>query len=1243
MKTKTTLFPCIGVASMGSRILPALLAVLSLLPAGRATAQITITVTSTADSGAGTLRAALAGAASGDTIDATGVSGSILLTSGELLVTNNVTLLGPGPTNLAVNGNAASRVFNISGTVVTIAGLTITNGRSLGSGGGIFTGPGTVTVSNCAFSGNSARYGGGIFGNHSILTVSTCTLSGNTASSNGGGIFINHGTLTVSNCTLIGNLASNDSGGGIYNYARASGDGTMQIVSSTLIANLAGYGAGIYNDGQLGGKATLTVSASTFSSNSASRWGGGIYNDGSSGTGIVQVTDSTLSGNSAQYGGGIENDGYKGSATLTVSASALSGNSATNGGGGIYNNGESSGNAALTVSNSTLTNNSAQYGGSIYNDGQNGSAPLTVSGSTLSGNSASANGGGIYNNGGSSGNAMLTVSNSTLSGNSAGVGSGGGIFNDGTSSGTGTVQVAASTLSGNYATYDAGGIYNNGQSGKATLNVSASTLSGNGASYDAGGIYNDGRSSGNATLTMSGSTVSGNWAGYDCGGIYNDGRNGSATLTMSASTFSGNSAGYAVGGIYNDGRNGSATLTVSASTLSGNSANYVVGGIYSDGTDGSANVEIGSTILKSYGNIVAASGTVSSDGYNLASDGGGGFLTGAADQINTDPMLGPLQDNGGPTFTHALSPGSPAIDMGKNFNGSATDQRGLPRTVERFCVANAPVGDGTDIGAFELQQPCPVTLPLVFTVVHGFTAPVGNNGDGASPSAGLILSDGTLYGTAYSGGSSGAGTVFAVNTDGTGFTNLHSFNPSDGVSPSSGLILSSNTLYGTAFNGGSSGNGTVFAISTDGTGLTNLHSFTQEVIPCSNGSCPSNYWCVGGICVPINGSPCLNGSCPSGYQCNGGICVPIVVRPICPVCDPCAHCVCSTLECHCVTDQGGGCGGALPEPKAARQATAGTFIPINFDGAHPIGGLVLSNNTLYGTATAGGSSGAGTVFAVNTDGTGLTVLHNFSGGSDGASPWAGLILSGSTLYGTTYSGGTSGYGTVFAVNTDGTGFTNLYSFTGATDGANPRAGLILSSNTLYGTAFAGGSWGHGTVFAVNTDGTGFTNLYSFTGATDGANPSAGLILSGSTLCGTASSGGTSGYGTVFAVNTDGTGFAILHSFAGSDGANPSAGLILSSNTLYGTTTSGGSSGNGTVFSISFRPQLTITPAGTNFVLTWPGNIAGFDYTGYTLQSTANLGSPEAWTTNSPAPVVVNGQNTVTNPITGPQQFYRLVQ
>src|ERR1039457_4818351 len=248
----------------------------------------------------------------------------------------------------------------------------------------------------------------------------------------------------------------------------------------------------------------------------------------------------------------------------------------------------------------------------------------------------------------------------------------------------------------------------------------------------------------------------------------------------------------------------------------------------------------------------------------------------------------------------------------------------------------------------------------------------------------------------------------------------------------------------------------------------------------------------------------------------------------------------------------------------------------NSDGYGPNGSLILSGNTLYGTASQGGSWGSGTVFAVTTDGSDFTNLHSFTAtsgsypnytNSDGNNPSAGLILAGNTLYGTASSGGTNGNGAVFAINTDGTSFTNLHSFSAEatnslgrhtnSDGYNPVASLILSGKTLYGTASEGGTNGYGTVFAINTNGTGFTTLHSLTNS-NGANPSASLILSGSTLYGIG--------GNVFAVNTNGSNFTVLMTFPGgvvydpdngtetnSVGYDPVGSLLFSGNTLYGAT------------------------------------------------------------------------------------------
>jgi hypothetical protein len=554
----------------------------------------TIVVTNTNDSGPGSLRNALAVANDGDTIDATGVSGTILLTSGELQISHSVTINGPGAGTLAINGNATFLVFGIFASDVTISDFTITNGL-----GGISNGPGTTTtVSNCSISGN---FVGGI----SNSTGGLCCA-----------------TLTVSDCTVSGNV-----GGGIQNIA-ADGQATLIIANSTI------------ND------------------------------------------------NSATSGGGIQNlaSGEPSFASVTVTNSTLTGNSAIDNGGAIFNNAQFPSFATVMITNSTISDNSAANGGGISNGNE---GEITVDDGGVVNNTGEFVGGGIA----SDGDGTLTMTNSVISGNFSGridigPGGGGGVY---VFAGGGTVTMKNSVISGNGTTGSGGGM---AVEDGVTVIITDTTISDNAASNpnllftSGGGIACAG------PLTVMNSTVTDNSAGLG-GGLV------TGALTVVNSTISGNVASSTLGGggIYCSG-----SATVTNSTISANAAEPGDGGaIHNLGT-----AQIGDTVLNagaSGGTIFNDGGTVTSLGYNIASDNGGGVLIGPGDQINTDPMLGPLQDNGGPTFTHALLPGSPAINAGDpSFTPPPFfDQRGPG--FER-------VVDGRiDIGSFEVQVITPTPTP----------------------------------------------------------------------------------------------------------------------------------------------------------------------------------------------------------------------------------------------------------------------------------------------------------------------------------------------------------------------------------------------------------------------------------------------------------------------------------------------------------------------------------------------------
>jgi hypothetical protein len=363
----------------------------------------------------------------------------------------------------------------------------------------------------------------------------------------------------------------------------------------------------------------------------------------------------------------------------TVSISGLTvtnGSAGSENGGGILND-----HAILTMDNCAVQNSGGFVGGGIYNDGSAGSAALTILNSTVTLNGALYAGGGIYNDADNKGNATLAILNSSVSNNGVGFADmfppgseGGGVYN-----GVGTVTISNSSVNDNYAgvpgpnfpTGTGGGISNYG-----TMTITDSTITGNQVYFAGGGIENGG------TLTITSSAVAGNGAtGQHDGQPWGQVGGISGVVTLTNSTLSNNYASLSIGGLSGGG-------TIMNSTISGNFG----GGISTN------NGEIGNTILNNNSGFNIR-GTITSQGYNLSSDDGGGNLTGPGDQINTDPMIGPLHNNGGPTLTHALLPGSPAINTGDpNFTPPPFyDQRGSPFVR----VFNGRI----DIGSFEVQPP----------------------------------------------------------------------------------------------------------------------------------------------------------------------------------------------------------------------------------------------------------------------------------------------------------------------------------------------------------------------------------------------------------------------------------------------------------------------------------------------------------------------------------------------------------
>ena len=453
----------------------------------------------------------------------------------------------------------------------------------------------------------------------------------------------------------------------------------------------------------------------------------------------------------------------------------------------------------------------------------------------------------------------------------------------------------------------------------------------------------------------------------------------------------------------------------------------------------------------------------------------------------------------------------------------------------------------------------------------------------------LVVSGGVLYGMTRLGGTNGFGVVFSMDTGGATYMILHEFGSAagDGHYPYGDLLLVGGTLYGMTYTGtsGISNYGTVFSIGTGGAAYSILHTFGNN----PDGSYPY------GSLVYDSGSGMLYGTTRSGgvnygtlfemsldgmiynirynfqYDANG-------YNPYSSLIFDGGWLYGTTY-----TDLGNYDGVVF---KVLWDGTSYTVLH-NFndqitEATYPKGNLVQDGNVLYGITTNGGIYNSGTLYKVNPDGTGYSILHHFNLAdvNDGDNPYAEVVQVGNTLYGTTYDGGAFGLGTIYKINTDGTGFTLLYSFQGgAADGDTPYAPLIWDGSLLYGTALAGdGINNNGTIFSIDTAGITYSIMHLFDNVPDGRNPYGGLLDDGTYLYGMTSVGGINNWGTIFKISKSTYTLTILHNFTGgsADGSYPYGSLVTDGTYLYGMASGGGVTGEGTVF--------RMLKDGTGFVL-----------------------------------------------------------
>jgi parallel beta-helix repeat protein len=622
-------------------------------------------------------------------------------------------------------------------TDVTLTSCQIINNLANAEGGGIWTDTGSVTLSSSSIKGNDAGLpGGGIYSLAGQVSVNSSSLSDNVSDGEGGGI--EHGSgqglVSVSGSDISGNSAGG-SGGGI---ALDASQGGLNISNSTILDNIAGTfadssGGGVWQDST---SATSSVSNCTISGNTASGTGGGLAISASN----LTITACTIDGN---FGGGVSALLGSGTGILNVSNSTIDGNYASStsvapspdsappsaGGLGVYC-------ATLIVSNSSINNNrAAGSGGGVEGFITNG----TFTNVNVIGNHSGHGDGGIGLNPGLSPLGQtpplaLSMSNCNISDNFTantygGIDVGDSLIANGIFTVAGAnVALSDCTINGNHAGFGVGGINFNGTS----LTMTSCTISNNTSGANAGGLNVDTSAGG----SIKNCTISDNWAATTGGGIsIRNSSNSSTPLVVTDCTISGNRAGEDGAGVF-DGSNQTVVVDFFNDTISGNSAAGFGGGIAiesagaksdvltavtisnnSAASGGGACVLPGAPAPVAFDTIIAGNhanagagpdvfGKFTDVGHNLigVEDAACTSFTNGTlnDQVGTvaspiNPLLGPLENNGGPTFTMILRPGSPAINAGGLGGFPSTDQRGFPRPGAGQNAAT--------IGAVETQLP----------------------------------------------------------------------------------------------------------------------------------------------------------------------------------------------------------------------------------------------------------------------------------------------------------------------------------------------------------------------------------------------------------------------------------------------------------------------------------------------------------------------------------------------------------